>query len=135
MITASIELSGDHGHYTMTTLAGPLPGRVYKMLTKALRILEWEGCMRLQIDDDQQEPDTHAITNLLALVPTVTLFPSIMDQDDDELLGMTIGHELIHCRQGFWRIWWQNLIWCLLRRPGYPPVEEEAYNIVNIWVR
>lgn len=73
---------------------------------------------------------TWSITNLFAR-PRMTLFDPAFS--DVPTLGITLTHELIHCRQGFWKVWWQNLVWAVLRRSGEPPIEEEASDAVNLW--
>jgi len=66
--------------------------------------------------------------------PKITVSPEVFLQNDVEnYLGITLLHELIHAKQGFWRIFWENLVWSICRKKGFPPFEEEAYNSVNIW--
>jgi len=61
--------------------------------------------------------------------PRITLFdPAFQDSDT---LGVTLTHELIHCRQGFLKVTWQTLLWMM--RSGFPPIEEEAYDAINLW--
>jgi len=63
--------------------------------------------------------------------PTIILFPPAFV--DGDTLGITLTHELIHCRQGFWKVWWQNFSWAIMRRSGQPPIEDEASEAVNLW--
>lgn len=73
---------------------------------------------------------TWSITSLFSR-PVVTLFdPAFVSLDT---LGITLTHEFIHCRQGLWKVGWQNLLWAILRKSGQPPIEDEAYESVNLW--
>jgi hypothetical protein len=66
--------------------------------------------------------------------PKITIAPEVFDKNDIEnFLGITLTHELIHARQGCLRVFWENFIWTILRKNGDPPIEEEAYNSVNLW--
>jgi len=66
--------------------------------------------------------------------PKIVIAPEIFDYNDAyNYLGLTLTHELIHARQGVWKVFWQNLIWTVLMKHGEPPIEEEAYNSVNLW--
>jgi len=108
--------------------------RVTKLLCKALDLVSFRKELDIHLEDQQLEQDTHAITKLSmwGQPPRITLLPSALALDDDQL-GITLTHELFHCRQGAWKVFWQNLLWAVLRRSGFPPIEVEAYEAVNLW--
>lgn len=109
--------------------------RVWSVIWKAIACSGCNSTFVLRYDDQQLEPDTHAITSWPFLtIPIIRLLPSAFDQSDDDL-GITIAHELVHCKQGWWRVFRENFTWAILRRSGFPPIELEAQEMVNKWPR
>ena len=86
--------------------------------------------------DDSQAKDTDALTTWSPFhiwhIPKVRLFPGVFDRGQDAL-GVCITHELIHCRQGFWRVYGQKLWWGICHGEEEVPVEVEADEAVNLW--
>ena len=81
----------------------------------------------------KSESDTLAVTSWsLFMEPSIWLMLDALDQDDDDL-GVSLTHELIHVRQGAWRVFWGNFIWFITGYAGFPPHEVEAYDAVNLW--
>jgi hypothetical protein len=67
-------------------------------------------------------------------IPKIVIAPEVFAESDTyNNLGITLTHELIHARQGVWRIFWESLVWYITGQNGYPKFEEEAYDSVNIW--
>ena len=85
---------------------------------------------------DSKESDTYAFTDwplkYFFRKPIVRLTNKLMEQDRDTV-GYTLTHELVHCRQGFWKILGQNIWYAITFRKGFPPFEIEAYNTLNDW--
>ena len=113
-------------------------GMFRSVIEKAMRLAEYEGRVRIvrgrrDVRSGEEEGaaiTTWSIMNLFSN-PKMTLFDPAFS--DITMLGITLTHELIHCRQGFWKVWWQNLVWAIGRRPGQPPIESEASEAVNLW--
>jgi len=81
--------------------------------------------------------DTHAWTTwspiTLWQVPSVKVFPCLLEEGYDAT-GVCLTHELIHCRQGFWKVYGQKFLYTLMFwKKGEIPIEEEAYDSVNFW--
>jgi len=67
-------------------------------------------------------------------IPKIVIAPEVFAKPDAyNNIGITLTHELIHARQGVWRIFWESLVWYIMNRKGYPSFEEEAYNSINLW--
>lgn len=113
-------------------------GKIIENIEKAVVLSKFSGSVdiiRGKSDPLADGEEGAAITswtilNLFIRPNTILFEPSFYD---DDMLGITLTHELIHCRQGFWLILWQNLEWAILRKSGLPPFEEEAYDAVNTW--
>jgi len=108
--------------------------RIEALLPRAYAISGYTGSVTITagVQEDASDP-TAAMTTWPGLAtPVIAVSSTGLALDDDEL-GITLAHELVHCRQGFWRVMLTNVMWAILRRPGFPPTEEEAYETVNTW--
>ena len=105
-------------------------------IARELSGYDGEVSFRYGRDDEWHAGDTDAWTTWSPLNlwkrPCIKLFPRLFERGFDAI-GICLTHELIHCRQGFFKVYWQKFVWAILRRSGYPPVEDEAYESVNLW--
>lgn len=109
--------------------------KIKQVIDKAIKISKVNRKAYIQYKEFIEE-DTNAITEwplkYLFRTPIIKLSKQLLDQDTDRI-GITLTHELIHCRQGFWMILTQNIWWTITRKPGFPPFEQEAYDSINDW--
>lgn len=112
---------------------------ILEVMPKAAKLSGYDGEVRLKRgkkDSLDGEGEGAAITRFWPFgSPVMTLFDLAFE--DEDYLGITITHELIHCRQGGLRVMWENFLWTLYDvfdvYNGEVPVEEEAEEAVNMW--
>jgi hypothetical protein len=112
---------------------------ILKVMPKAHRLSGYDGAVRLKRgrrDSLRGDGEGAAITRWWPFSsPVMTLFDAAFD--DEDYLGITLTHELIHCRQGGFRVMWENFLWTLYDvlgvYRGEVPIEEEAEEAVNMW--
>lgn len=99
------------------------------------KAIELSGCsFRPQVLPGREESDINGTTtwpffNMWPFgKPTVYLTNGAFE--DEDMLGVTLTHEFIHCRQGWFMIY-KSKLGSLFGRPDF--VEDEAYNSVNLW--
>lgn len=106
---------------------------ILAVLDNALKISGYKGKVIIQYMNNK-EKDTYAITSwplkYFFRIPVISLNKLIFGPDNN-ILGYTLTHELIHCRQGCWTIFYQNIKY--LFKKGFPPFEIEAYDSINQW--
>ena len=109
--------------------------KIQQVIDKALQISNFKKTVMVKYVEKIEE-DTFAITSwpirYFWQTPIIRLSKSIFEQDI-EMIGVTLTHELIHCRQGIFKIFWQNFTYAILRKKEFPPVEMEAYDSINSW--
>jgi hypothetical protein len=118
---------------------GSIPGDEFDMLWTVMKpavgLSGFGGEALIRFREDG-EPDTDATTSWTVRdfyrQPSITFTPLAFERGLDAV-GVSFTHELIHCRQGFWRILWEKLCWLPPWRKGFPPHEVEAYDAVNLW--
>lgn len=97
------------------------------VLDKALQISGYKGEFILRYKE-VIEDDTFALTKWSILnlyrVPIITVCKELLDSDYDTV-GFTLAHEFVHCRQGFWKVFFGSF--------GIIDVENEAYDMINRW--
>lgn len=109
-----------------------------KLLSVLKRSIDISKCNREVVFEciDSKEVDTYAFTDwplkYFFRKPVVKLTMKLMEQDRDTI-GYTVTHELVHCRQGFWKILLQNMWYAVTFKKGFPPFEIEAYDTLNAW--
>ena len=108
--------------------------QVLSVLKRAVSLSKCNREIYLSVIDDKK--DTYALTDwplkLWFKKPIVKLTKTLLKQDKNTI-GYTLTHELIHCRQGFWKILWQNIYYAVTFKKGFPPFEIEAYDSINLW--
>lgn len=106
---------------------------ILSVLDKSLKISGYRGKVIFKYMSGKDD-DTYAITNwpikYFMKTPVVSLNKTVFWKDNNTL-GYTLAHELIHCRQGAFRIFCENILY--LFKKGYPPFEMEAYDSINKW--
>lgn len=109
--------------------------KLLKVLPQAIDISQCDREVFIELVSTKEE-DTYAFADwplkFWFKTPVIKLTTKLMEQDLN-MIGLTLTHELIHCRQGFWTIFSQNFWYSITFNDNFPPFEIEAYNSVNLW--
>lgn len=111
--------------------------KILSVLKKSLNISNLNKTVIIECINPKKQ-DTYAYTKWYLRygfkIPTIQLTEKLMKQSSD-IIGYTLTHEFIHCRQGFWKILIQKIWFFITFKKCIPPFEIQAYNSINEWYK